>query len=695
MKFKNLLSSIALLTPLFTSAATPEVDLAKIPLCGIGTISGVTPSSPKITDNPFAYQSGFDASTWSGKLRKLTIKLDDDGGVVITTPNDPVWDAGTLLNTQITRSIFTINSANKTMVSFEFHNLAPDVQALFNLTPDTTAVDNLGVQRVSYLRGVREKEHATTKLDKPLFRVRNSVLGDIINSSPVYVAAPARNIIGSGYQAFYDQNKSRSRVVYVGANDGMLHAFHADTGTELFAYIPSPLLKKLPLLTDPNYAHVAFMDGNITVSEAQLSGTWKTVLAAGMGAGHKGVFALDVTNPGDFKAGLGELFEFTDDDDSDIGYITSAPLIAKIRTSKNNNGSFNYKNYLVTASGYNANTTDGYGDGYLFLLSLDKDKNTAWQEKVNYYKIKAPNTNEFIANALAAPGLALHSDGSAIYAYAGDLKGNLWRFDFTGGAGSKKEATAVFTAKDHFGKPQSITAQPVIAFAPGGGYLILFGTGKYVENADTTPANFTPNSFYAVRDSTDNKDITTGGRNDLAKRTLAVASINGVSGYTITGDDFSYGTASGTKKGWYVDFLKAEDTGELSITPALLVSGKLFFNTLIPGANICEPGFGATYTLDILTGKASQAERITGLKSQIGLLSIPVLIFTDNLTDDRDALGRRNNTTNYSVLNFGTGGVEGSSEVSETGNFTAKAGRLSWREIQNWQELQEAILNKK
>jgi len=186
---------------------------------------------------------------------------------------------------------------------------------------------------VSYLRGSNGREGS------PFRRRNNKLLGDIINSSVVYSGAPANNINSTSYAAFRTANLGRTPAVFVGANDGMLHAFNASTGDELFGYIPSWMSPRLAALTDVNYVshHQSYVDGPPVVAEAQVgsagtSADWKTVLVSGTGAGGRGVFALDVTDPTAFDASK-VMWEFTADDDVDMGFVVGQPQILKMRTS--------------------------------------------------------------------------------------------------------------------------------------------------------------------------------------------------------------------------------------------------------------------------------------------------------------------------------------------------------------------------
>lgn len=679
-----------------------------------GTMPKVSASSSKImSDGAFVYQAGFDPSTWSGSLKKMKLVPDGANGEVRTATSAD-WDAGEVLTglgakdaepDAAARNIFVTrsnadNNANKSLgtVEFKWDKLSADQKTLLNASPVDGKGDGLGEHRLNYLRGMRNLE-----LGRPggMFRQRDRVLGDIINSNPVYVGAPAANAQGAGYQKFHDDCKGRIGAVYVGANDGMLHAFDAANGRELFAYIPAALMQRVNQLTAPGYAHRPYADGEISVSDAQLGSGWKTILAAGMGGGAQGLFALDVTNPSAFGAGMGTVLEFTDGDDADMGNLVSAPVIAKFRT-RVTNGVPEYQYFIVAASGFNNYRDDGAGKfdtaapGALFLLSLDKGAAEKWRQGANYYKFKTPISEPNQQNGLSAPALVMGSDGAVRYAYAGDLQGNLWRFDFTASAPwpaalGRSSHTPLFTAKDSNGIRQAITAQPKVVFAPGGGYVVLFGTGKFVEEADAAPGNFKSQSFYGIVDSTHDGDKVSG-RKQLAPRVLTKGVANGRAALTVTGDAFDYGGADENKKGWYFDFVESDKTGERSVSSAVAEYGRLFFNSMIPGGDPCGAGGGRTYAIDALTG-LPPGGNATGFLSQVGMMSTPVLFETGAVrVGERNAIGKRVVKRKQTVFNFGAGGVSGTAAPAQDGavEVGVPAGRTSWREVLNWKELRDA-----
>jgi type IV pilus assembly protein PilY1 len=206
--------------------------------------------------------------------------------------------------------------------------------------------------------------------------------------------------------------------------------------------------------------------------------------------------------------------------------------------------------------------------------------------KFKLFQIANPIKDATQRNGLGAPNVTYGNDGAVNYVYAGDLQGNMWRFDFTGTDLSKAKTvtTPVFTAKTPTGANAADYCAAADRFCSGGGYILLFGTGKYVETYDVTPANYLVNTYYAILDTTYTADAVTG-RSQLVPRTVTLSG----TGLTLTGDKFTYGTATGTKKGWYFDFYDSKNTGEHSSHIARYNCWKLlFFNTLIPSNDPCS-----------------------------------------------------------------------------------------------------------
>ncbi|WP_229210704.1 pilus assembly protein [Duganella sp. CF517] len=704
----EMLKGLALLAGMLASgahAAPPVLDIASEPLtaacrvasppAGAAEFDGASllrvAPPPATAGAGELFQASINTADWGGHFSRYILS---PGGAGSSFTPTAMWDAGALLTGDgarppspdpAARKIFTAivepNGA-LAMIPFEWSALSAEQrQKLDQAPPPATGADAFGEQRLAFLRGDRTQEGK-------LFRTRSSVLGDSINGTPVY-AGPAPGAA----------SRTRPDVIYVGANDGMLHAFNAADGSELFAYVPNAVMEKLNRLPGPDYVHQAYVDGPAGVGEAVISGRDKTILVSGMGGGAQGVFALDVTDPLRFADG-GVLWEFTDRDDTLMGNVTTRPQIAKLRT-RTVAGVPIYQHFAVVASGLNTYAPDGNasptGKGALFLLALDKPRGAAWLLNANYYRLTTPIADAASANALSAPVLVTDRTGSLRYGYAGDLQGNLWRFDFGGGApwagavGPGVGGAPLFVARDDSGTRQPITQQPLLAYAEGGGYLVLFGTGKLLEKADRTSAGFSPQSYYAIRDSLlDPAEVVTS-RSQLTQRVLL--DNGGTAPFSLSGAKMEFDS-----KGWYVDFLQAERTGERSIDRGVLAGGEVFFNTLLPASDPCDKARGRTYALNVLTGlaKDSAVARLPTPPSTeqpiVGQVSddyraMPSLLPIASSQTPRDPTGRTYLLKELAVANVSPHGsvVLGRVKVAQ------RAGRLSWREVGNWRQLHEAV----
>jgi type IV pilus assembly protein PilY1 len=498
-------------------------------------------------------------------------------------------------------------------------------------------------------------------------------MGDAIHAVPLLVGAPSPGIPGPQYAAFFALHAQRPAVIYLGANDGMLHAFDALGGRELFAYVPNLLLPVLNQLSSPNYRHRPYVDGAAHAAEAILDGEWKTVLVAGLGGGAPGVFALDISAPDQFDQGAGALWEFGSLDDAAIGHLVDAPLIARFKTVVQR-GKVSERDFAVLSGGL-----DRPGRGALFLLALDKPLSARWRRGTDYYKLAPPASDAVLGAALGPPALTFDADGAVRTAYAGDSQGNLWRFDFSGKSLASAAVQLLFVARDADGVRQPITQRPNVVFASGGGYLVLFGTGQLNQAADNDPASFKPQSFYAIRDPVDQlqklqksrepDQAMVSGRAALASRT--------------PGADIGSATdLSDASAGWYLDF--SASSGERSINGASLAGGKVFFTTVLPGSAPCTVAATRSYAIDALTGLAKAGAIVISTRP-VPLHGAPVVLKTATEIGPRSATGRVLLRQSHTVFDRGNAGI-GQTVTSAA----MPVQRLSWREIANWPELHQA-----
>ncbi|MES2014931.1 MAG: PilC/PilY family type IV pilus protein [Pseudomonadota bacterium] len=586
------------------------------------------------SSGPLVAGDGFVISTDHGSVQRHALSSEAKVSTAVA------WDGADLLPKPQDRKIYTLSAAGT--IPFQWAELPIDLRTVLD-------ADGQGEQRVAYLRGDQHLELAGA------FRKRASVLGEIVHSVPLIVGAPPASA-GEGHEAFRAQFKGRASAVYAGANDGMLHAFGALDGAELFAYVPRTLIPALPALSDPAAPARTTMDGSAGQADALVGGHWRTVLVSGMGMGARGVFALDITDPLAFADGLRALWEFSDKDDPAIGHVQQAPQIARIK------GAW----FALVPSAINS----AQADGALFLLGLDKPASQSWSAGVNYHRIDTSGADATLPNALSKPALVTAADGSVTLAYAGDLQGRLWRFDL-----AARTAQLLFTARDDNGRTQPIFHAPVVVFAPGGGYLVLFATGKLIEPADLLPASFLPQSVYAIHDRLEVPAQPVQSRAQLVRRTL--------SGKDSARIDYF---APDAKRGWFADFPLAHDDGERTTDSPVIVNGNVIVDTVSPGAGACESAASRMYVLDALSGTLVEALNID--KAPTAPFLAPLLVEVSAATGVPDPSGAAMASRTFAVVRPGS--PAGSKPATFTLHFPAR--RMGWREVVNWQELHDAAI---
>lgn len=443
------------------------------------SLMSATGSSTKLQTDTVEYVGGYDALDWSGNL---VANMYDAARKKFAIP---LWSAAEKLSSDSGRQIIAgVTHATDRAIPFTATDLAS-----YNLLPSlqkNLEFGSVAVNRVSYLRGNASNEGTTTGKFRPRSRTK---LGDILNSRAVYVGPPEQGFHShSTYTAFYDKNKDRSPMLYVGANDGMLHAFDAASGAEKFAFIPRvflpPLQGQSPLinLTEPGYNHRSYVDGQLHSSAAWTYG-WKTLLAGGLGGGGRELFLLNVTATADLqesKANNVVQWEFTAANDSDLGLTFAQPKILQL-----NDGNW----YVVSPNGYNSSN----GRAAMFFLPVDA--RNSW-DITKYKKMVVESTTR--ANGLSNfAHYDLNRDGTADLLYAGDLQGNLWRFDISSNNRSTWSASIIFTAKGPDGKPQPIVLAPQLSLHPSvslsrsiskPNLMLTFSGGKFLEACDKDAA---------------------------------------------------------------------------------------------------------------------------------------------------------------------------------------------------------------
>ena len=572
-------------------------------------------NSGSISDATRIFQAKFDSGDWSGQL--LSHGVNENG-----TIGSLRWDAATRLPAPADRDIITVGS-DGAAVAFTGWQLWRDFARMRQLDPAYNFGNyHLAVATLNYLRG-----DATDETSARGFRARQTKLGDIINSAPLVVGAPpfsySDDLEAKPHSQFRIDNRDRKPVVYVGANDGMLHAFEVETGNELLGFIPSPVFGNLRSLTDASYSHRFFVDGSPNAGDVYINDNWRTVLVGGLGQGGQGIYALNITNPASFDQnapGAVFLWEFTDRDDgnadngisgdADLGYTHSQPAIVRLR---------NGKWAAVFGNGYNNTADDGSvsatGNAVLYIVDIESGR--LLRKLDTGIGAAQDPLGRSRPNGLATPAVVdINGDAKVDYVFAGDLRGNLWKFDIRD-ANSRNWKIAygtgapqpLFTARDpdNGALAQPITSRPEIIRGPRGvGMMVLFGTGKYLETTDTAIDPDAPEiqSYYGLFDPN------TGGDDDPIEDAaeLVQQTITSEAPLTIDGKTVKVRITSqqplGDRRGWYLNLRSPSGyDGERVVSNAVVRAGRVIFTTLIPESDPC--GFGGAswlMELDALSG---------------------------------------------------------------------------------------------
>ena len=690
--------------PAALSAGLTEALSTLDAVIGAGAAAATSRLEPVPGDN-FFYIASYETETWAGEVESFEFDL-----TTRTLASVATWTAQSQLDAVVNsttpggqgRDIKRFNPLTGTKLeAFNWANLsatgddayfstvwigggalALSQWAILNATQRTLAA---GSNLVNFIRGDDANERSTSNT-AGVYRNRVSALGDVANAAPAYVRTATRDYGDSGYQAYkacvnaagatcggiYDGPReadgNRVSTVYVGANDGMLHAFDGDTGSERWAYIPGILIPKLYLLADLNYAdrHAFFADGSPVTGDVYdpIDAKWKTILVAGLNGGGRGYYALDITNP----AAPRGLWEFgvkpvascpdpvvldVDTSDCDLGFTYGNPIITKL-----GNGEW----VVMATSGYN-NVSPGDGKGYLYVL----DPMTGVIKK----KILAANPSQGInpGDTTTPTNLAKISarvtlasvNQTALHVYGGDMLGNLWRFN-----ADLDTARVIAELTDPSGDPQPVTTRPdltTVRVQPGNVRvpMVYVATGRYLGLGDL--GSVQTQTIYGIKDAT---------VDDLA---AAPAPID-ARGTTVVSQTLTNTTAGGnqvrtitanpvdllTQNGWRIDL---PDAGErVNLDPELIL-GSLLVVSNVPTNTACAPGgYRWRNLIDYRTGGVVPGSAYAGLYGSALGVGISVVWIEG--------------VPYASILDFRKGTETG--EVDIAGQ-TPTGRRSSWREL--------------
>lgn len=664
-------------------------------LAGINARNGsaaaaATSNLEPVDGDNFVYIALYRTVNWDGDLQAKTI--DPSTGALSDTSS---WEAQPLLDAKVgatsdTRTIYKFDSGvfGTKLEAFTWANLSTAEQDYFNdvcvleaTNPKTllSQCDDLtadqktsasGENLLNFIRGRYQHEDRSPNTDK-LYRVREHVLGDMINSQPVYVKQPQFAYVDTNYVAYKSERSANSDArVYVAVNDGMLHAFNGGTnegtnvgGSEEWTYIPPMVMSNLYKLADKNYSSSAvkqyYVDGSPTAgdicprapSNTCGANQWKTILVGGLNAGGRGYYALDVTDPDAPKA----LWNYTVDDDADLGYSYGNPVITKRR-----DGTW----VVVFTSGYN-NVSPGDGRGHLYVL----DAYTGTRlEKIS---TTAGSTTTPSGLAKINAWIDSTTDNTVKRFYGGDLLGNVWRFDIDDLVlPSGKEATLVAELGNV--SPvgvQPITTKPELSEITAGGSTfpaISVGTGRYLGVSDI--GDVSQQSIYTFKDNlTDTGLGKLRAPGTLVQQTLTT---NGAGTKRVSSTNE---VDWATKSGWYVDLNPGNTSpGERVNVDMQLQLGTLTVAGNVPENNACNlGGYAWLYNFDYKTGHyvAGASGGVSG--NRLTSNSLIAGLKTIKLTSGK--------TT---TLVTGTDGGITSHGNPSSGYGSAPTGkRVSWREL--------------
>lgn len=529
--------------------------MENLAIATVRAAGSTTESTQMVVDNVM-YVPSYTNVSWVGDLISYEIARSGKPGAIR-------WQASDGIPAATARNIW-IGTAQSGNTAVEFKpGLIPSQLQAFLPTNDL----------INYLRGDFSKE------DDIIFRRRETRLGDIVNSNPVYlnqrVSYEYKSLSpGSSYWEYVQSKNSDKRlgIVFIGANDGMLHAFATDgpdIGKEVFAFIPHALGNKLSSLASPNYEHLYYVDGPLILTDAYWGACpidsekdcWHQMLLGSAGAGAKTLFALDVTNPDSYahtstnkptQQSINQtvLWEITPNDPgmNELGYVMQSMQAGYINVETLEGSAAD--GHWVAVFGNGAYSKSG--GAVLYIVDLQTGA------YIGDIKVGLAGNNGLMGVSLIRDG-SRHITG----AYAGDLQGNLWYFDLRSSKPDNWSAHKVATTINN----RPITQAPSYASHPYGGRMVLFGSGKFFDASDINDSN--QETIYGVWDN--NGGVVTEA--SLLRRTASPVTIAGTTYFKL--DDSDINIDWKTQKGWYLPLNMAYAQRSL-YTPTVLGSDVIF-----------------------------------------------------------------------------------------------------------------------
>ncbi len=691
---------------------------------GSGTGAGLASSGVSLVAGADldVYVTEYDSTNWEGEVYSYELIEDDVTGNLSTSLN---WKASDELPIHSSRALFTYNEDTNAAVKFSYASLS----ALQKTTLHINATEANKI--VEYLRGDPINEGITASS----YRERlGHYLGDTVHSRPAYVKNDGYGYPDEDYATFKNAaaQTARDGMVFVGANDGILHAFDATTGKEKFGYVPNAVFKNLASLSKIEYPknHRYFVDGLPTTIDAKLDTNndgdydsdddWQTLYSSPFGAGAKGLFLLNISDPpksaiaipeGD-TAKFNEIYQWELNEDTidsnsetfdDLGYILSQAKIARVRNADDTEHWF-----LITGNGVHSE------NGAAVVYILDLETGDLYQELVLDTGLDGSNDPKYDSlndgnGATDVSAIDIDSDSVADRLYITTLKGNVWRFDYDGvnkefrtKYGTVANPEPLFTAQiadiNDYNRDtnvseiitQAITGGVTVSpgpvdDAPLGGVLVSFGTGRYFDRADLSHTNnMKVQSFYTVWDNDVDHELT---RNNLVAQSISSQTTDIPSSKEIretTSAPIDW--IGNSDRGWYLDL--TWDYGERIVSSPTTFFERIIFNSVVPAKTIqdihgslpvstsfiesydvCEAGsHGWFMQIDRETGETpdiasfeDQAASVTGISSVSGTHS-PIFI------------QHKDGTVSYPS-------IDAQGNVNDSTRVTSNLFRSSWRRL--------------
>lgn len=556
-----------------------------------GSSAGVSTASQYLQASNFKYVPTFNSGIWSGDL--AAYQLDSAGNVL--TPNTPAWLASKNVPDPSVRNIAVWQDVTHHAIPFVTGGLPADMLAQIDVSGSASAADLTNL--INFVRG--------QAIDGLRVRDPNSILGDIVNSPPRYIKAtdfgngflPAKvgatSPVDTGlgkYADYLSAKKARTQgVIAFGANDGMFHIVEESDGKEVFALIPRAVLPKLQALAAVPYVHEFTVDGPSTEADVYDGSAWNNIVVATAGAGAKSLFAIQVltSSPTTFDGTKNVLWEWDGSGDNNLGYVLSAPQVGMLPNGK-----------WVAVFGNGFDSVNGHAYLYVCDALRGCDSSATAQPPIQ--------AGADTGNGLGGVVLIRDSHGIIRGAYAGDLKGHIWKFVANDDSGGYLKldlgGSPLFTAAK-LGVPQPIMAPPAYALNDGGGLLVVVSTGKLYAESDRTTAD--TQTIYGLKDPAPIGVSTSASPSISTSDLLSEVSDNSNlgSGY-FTIAPSSSAPAPTPSKGWMLDMTLA--TGERGIYQPRFISGILEVETVVPGITAGEScsasGRHYVYLLNPMTG---------------------------------------------------------------------------------------------